>query len=459
MSGDDGRGRGGADGGAGSGEAGGSPDPGPRGWGESPAGGPGAGAGPGTAPVPPGPASGEFRLDGTDGVARAGTFALPRGAIRTPCFMPVGTQGTVKALTPEDLHRADVQIVLANAYHLYLRPGMEVFREVGGLHRFMHWDGPILTDSGGFQVFSLAKINEVDDDGVTFQSHIDGSRHRLTPESSVEIQTALGSDIQMALDECPPGQAGRAMAREAVERSLRWLRRCRDRHRQLRDRAREVWSDASGGGGPSAPAPLPEEAPGPPGAPGLLFPIFQGASFEDLRLESLERTLELGDWPGVGIGGLSVGEPGEVTMSILEACEPAMPRETPRYLMGVGYPEDVLESIRRGVDLFDCVAPTRNGRNGTAFTSRGKVNVKVSRFSDDRRPLDPACECECCRNYSRAYVRHLFIMDELLGLRLLSLHNVRFLVDLTSRARAAILRGEFDDWSRRWLARYRDGDV
>lgn len=385
------------------------------------------------------PDVGSFRLEGTDGRARAGTLRLAHGEVRTPCFMPVGTQGTVKSLTPEDLEGAGVQIVLGNAYHLDLRPGMDVIRRMGGLHRFMNWRGPILTDSGGFQVFSLARINEVDDEGVTFQSHIDGSRHRLTPERSVEIQATLGADVMMALDECPPGEADRPTARKAVERSLRWLARCRERHRELRERG--------------------EDGPGPPWAPGLLFPIFQGASYEDLRLESIERTLEMGDWPGLGIGGLSVGEPTEVTYDVLDACEPAMPRDTPRYLMGVGYPGDVLEAVRRGVDLFDCVAPTRNGRNGTAFTSLGKVNVKVARFTEDERPLDPNCDCECCRNYSRAYVRHLFIMDELLGLRLLSLHNVRFLVDLTSRARRAILRGGFGSWSREWLTRYREAEI
>jgi queuine tRNA-ribosyltransferase len=361
--------------------------------------------------------------------------------------MPVGTQGTVKALTPEDLVGAGAQIILANAYHLYLRPGVRVVAALGGLHGFMHWERPILTDSGGFQVFSLARINEVDDEGVTFQSHLDGSRHRLTPEKVIEIQAALGSDVMMALDECPPGDADRGAARRAVERSLAWLARCRERHGELAAGAppRELDDGA--------------EIRLPPGAPGLLFPIFQGASFPDLRLEALERTLSLGPWPGVGIGGLSVGEPREVTMAILEACEPALPRATPRYLMGVGYPEDVIEAIRRGVDLFDCVAPTRNGRNGTAFTSLGKVNVKVARFSDDARPLDPDCSCELCRHYSRAYLRHLFACDELLGLRLLSLHNVHFLLDLTSRARRAILRGEFDAWADGWLARYQEAAI
>ncbi|MFQ5889402.1 MAG: tRNA guanosine(34) transglycosylase Tgt [Gemmatimonadota bacterium] len=383
--------------------------------------------------------SGAFALEGEDGCARAGRLGLPSGTVETPCFMPVGTQGTIKSLTPEDLSQAGAGMVLANTYHLYLRPGLRVIRAVGGLHRFMHWPGPILTDSGGFQVFSLARINQVDDDGVTFQSHIDGSRHRLTPEKVVEIQAVLGSDIMMALDECPPGEAERARARRAMERTLRWVERCRRRYDELRD-------DHGG----ELTAHLPDGR----GA-GHLFAIFQGGAYADLRLESLARTLQIGEWRGLGIGGLSVGEPKEVTGEILEVLEPAMPRQLPRYLMGVGYPEDVIEAIRLGVDMFDCVAPTRNGRNGTAFTSEGKVNVKVARFAEDAGPLDRECGCECCRNYSRAYIRHLFVCEELLGLRLLSLHNVAFLLRLTAEARAAIVREEFEQWASRWLERYR----
>jgi queuine tRNA-ribosyltransferase len=373
-----------------------------------------------------------FGIEGSDGRARAGTLTLTRGEVETPCFMPVGTLGTVKSLVPEELEGAGVQMLLANAYHLYLRPGTEIVEKMGGLHEFMSWRRPILTDSGGFQVFSLARINEIDDEGVTFQSHIDGSRHRITPERSVEIQTALGSDILMAFDECPPGRADRDTARAALERTLGWLERCRLHHAQLAEEGR---------------------------ARGTLYPIFQGASYADLRLESLERTLELGEWKGVAIGGLSVGEPKDVMLEILDECEPALPRELPRYLMGVGYPEDVIEAVRRGSDLFDCVAPTRNGRNGTAFTSLGRVNVKVARFADDPRPLDPECDCYCCRHYTRAYLRHLFVCDELLGLRLLSLHNVRFLVTLTRLARAAILRSQFEPWAQGWLERYRRAEI
>jgi queuine tRNA-ribosyltransferase len=376
--------------------------------------------------------SGAFRLDAVSGRARAGVLTLRRGVVHTPVFMPVGTQGTVKGLTPADVEAAGAEIVLGNAYHLYLRPGLATLERMGGLNRFMSWDRPILTDSGGFQVFSLAPSNEIDDDGVTFQSHIDGSRHRLTPERSIEIQTVIGSDIQMAFDECPRGEADPRVARTAVERSLAWLARCRLRHAEL----------TAHGAGPDG------------AGPGLLFPILQGASYEDLRIEALARTLELGPWPGVAIGGLSVGEPKDVTRRILDACEPHLPREAPRYLMGVGYPSDLLEAIRRGVDMFDCVAPTRNGRNGTAFTENGQVSVKASRFRDDPRPLDESCDCECCRGYSRAYLRHLTVCGETLGLRLISIHNVRFLIRLTSQARSAILRGDFESWADDRLARY-----
>ncbi len=372
-----------------------------------------------------GPAGdGRFRVEGTSGRARAATLRLSRGTIHTPCFMPVGTMGTVKSLSPDELRAAGVEVLLGNAYHLHLRPGTRVLEELGGLHRFMGWDGPILTDSGGFQVFSLARINRIDDEGVTFRSHLDGSLHRLTPELSMEIQAAIGSDIRMAFDECPPGASSPEDARTAVERTLAWLARCRASHE-----AHES----------------------------LLFPIVQGAAYDDLRLESVERTLAMGEWPGIGIGGLSVGEEKEVTHRVLDTIEPALPADRPRYLMGVGYPDDVIEAVRRGVDMFDCVAPTRNGRNGTAFTAEGRLNIKGARFASDPAPLDETCDAPCCTDYSRAYLRHLFVSNELLGLRLLSLHNVRFLIRLTSRARAAILRGEYDRWADAWLAAYRRG--
>lgn len=374
-----------------------------------------------------------FAVEAASGAARAGTLRLRHGDVPTPCFMPVGTVGTVKFLTPEDLRAAGASIILGNTYHLYLRPGVEVLDEAGGLGPFMHWDGPLLTDSGGFQVFSLAKIRRVEEEGATFQSHIDGSTHLLTPEKAVDVQAVIGSDVMMALDICPPGGANRDTARDAVERTLRWLVRCRDRRlERLEDPASRA---------------------------GLLFPIIQGASYEDLRLESARRTLEIDEWPGIAIGGLSVGEPKEVTYAMLESLEPVLPADLPRYLMGVGYPEDLLEAIARGADLFDCVAPTRNGRNGTAFTSGGQVNVRRASFSRDFRPLDAECGCECCRNYSRAYLRHLFACGELLGQRLLSLHNVAFLLGLTRGARVAIESGNYPAWSEAWLERYRAGGI
>ncbi|MGK7313406.1 MAG: tRNA guanosine(34) transglycosylase Tgt [Candidatus Longimicrobiales bacterium M2_2A_002] len=372
----------------------------------------------------------EYEIIAAEGAARSGVLALPRGEVRTPAFMPVGTQASVKTLAPEEVEATGAEMILANTYHLFLRPGHELVRELGGLHRFMGWDGPILTDSGGYQVFSLADINEVREDGVVFQSHIDGSKHLFTPERVMEIQAALGSDVAMAFDECPPGQADRSLAEEAHERTLRWLERSRQRHDELV--AEGVAGDQT------------------------LFPILQGSTFADLRADAARRVREMGDWAGVAIGGLSVGEPKPVMMEVLEALEPELPADVPRYLMGVGYPDDLLESIRRGCDLFDCVAPTRNGRNGTAWIEEdGQINIKAARYRKDEGPLDPACDCYACRSYSRAYLRHLFVAGEVLGLRLLSVHNIRFLVRLAERARTRIREGTFESWSDDWLARYR----
>lgn len=371
----------------------------------------------------------EFEILATEGAARAGRFHLPHGVVQTPAFMPVGTQATVKTLTPEEVKGVGAEIILGNTYHLFLRPGHEVVREMGGLHGFMNWDRPILTDSGGFQVFSLAEINEVREDGVVFQSHIDGTRHLFTPERVMEIERALGADVIMAFDQLPPGQAPRDVALAAHERTLRWLARCRERFAEL-----------AAEDGPSQ----------------TLFPIVQGAAFADLRRDAARRVVEMGEWDGIAIGGLSVGEPKPVMYEMLDVLEPELPRRLPRYLMGVGYPDDLIEGIRRGVDLFDCVAPTRNGRNGTAWVEdEGQVNVKAGRFKTDPRPLDPACDCYTCRTYTRAYIRHLFVAGEVLALRLLSLHNLRFLIRLAERARTAILAGTFEGWSADWLARYR----
>lgn len=372
----------------------------------------------------------EYEIIAEDGRARSGVFHLPRGTVRTPAFMPVGTQATVKTLAPEEVRATGAEMILANAYHLFLRPGHELIQDLGGLHAFMGWDGPILTDSGGYQVFSLADINEVREDGVVFQSHVDGSRHLFTPERVMEIQASLGADVAMAFDECPPGQADRAVAEEAHERTLRWLERSRLRHEAL-----------------SAEGTATNQT---------LFPILQGSTFTDLRRDAARRVREMGEWDGVAIGGLSVGEPKPVMFEILEDLEPELPDRSPRYLMGVGYPDDLLESIRRGCDLFDCVAPTRNGRNGTAWIeAEGQVNIKAARYKRDTDPLDPTCDCYTCGRYSRAYLRHLFVAGEVLGLRLLSVHNIRFLVRLTERARARIQDGTFERWSEEWLARYR----
>ncbi len=375
-----------------------------------------------------------FRLEATDGAARAGTFTTPHGEVRTPVFMPVGTLGTVKGVSPEELEGIGATMILANTYHLYLRPGHELVRELGGVHAFMRWPGPLLTDSGGFQVFSLAAINEVRDDGVVFQSHIDGSRHVFTPERVMEIERALGADVIMAFDECPPGGSSREATREANERTLRWLERCRNRFLELQGER-----------------PTPEQA---------LFPVLQGNVYDDLRRGHVRQFREVGDWPGWGIGGLSVGEPKPEMWRTLEVLHGEIPEDRPRYLMGVGYPDDILEAVARGVDMFDCVAPTRNARHGTAWTrGEGQVNLKAARFRDDRRPIDPGCDCWACTRFDRAYVRHLMAAGELLGLRLVSIHNLRFLVRLAEDARARVLDGSFTDWSRDWLERYRGARV
>ena len=373
----------------------------------------------------------DFTLEKTAGAARTGRFVTPHGVVESPAFMAVGTLATVKALDPDDLRAMRAQMILANAYHLHLRPGDELIRELGGLHEFMHWDGPILTDSGGFQVFSLAGLRTVEEEGVEFQSHIDGSKRHFTPESVMRIERNLGADVIMQFDHVIPGQSEADVARDASERSLRWLARCRTEFERL------VRED-----------PIPgrrEQA---------LFPIVQGGIHADLRREAATAIREMADWVGYGIGGLSVGEAKPDMYRILEELHSVIPQDRPRYLMGVGFPEDLVEGVRRGVDLFDCVAPTRMGRNGAAFTRDGRLNIKRAEFRTDRRPIDEECDCACCTRFSRAYVRHLFLADEMLGLRLLSLHNVHFLVSLMQEARSALLSGTFDGWSEAWLQRY-----
>ena len=389
----------------------------------------------------------QFDLIATNGAARAGRWTLPHGVVETPCFMPVGTQGTVRSLSPRDLEAIGARIVLANTYHLFLRPGEETVAKLGGLHRFMGWPHPILTDSGGFQVFSLESLRRVSEEGVEFRSHIDGSARFLSPERAVEIQWTLGSDVAMAFDHVIPGQASREAAQDALDRTLRWLERCRRRFEEL---GREAISR-------QPPAVSEETANGYRlSAIGsqTLVPIIQGGTYADLRRASLEGILGAGDWDALAVGGLSVGEPKAATFETLESLGPILPTGRPRYLMGVGFPEDVVGAIARGVDLADCVAPTRMGRNGAAFTDDGPVNIRNARHRDDPGPLDPGCDCETCTTFSRGYLRHLFAAEELLGLRLLSLHNVRYLIRLSARARAAIVDGNFEGWSREWLARY-----
>jgi queuine tRNA-ribosyltransferase len=387
----------------------------------------------------------EFTIAGTEGAARAGTLTLPHGAVPTPAFMPVGTYGAVRGLHPDEVERAGAQIILGNTYHLHLRPGEATIHAMGGIHRFTSWSRPMLTDSGGFQVFSLAGLRTIAEEGVEFTSHIDGSVRSLTPERSMEVQWALGADIAMAFDHVVPGQASHELAEEGMERTLRWLDRCRAHHAEL------AGGQAGGqAGGYSHTAALPHRRT----VHQTLWPIVQGGIHEDLRLRSLEGTLERGPWTGVAIGGLSVGEAKPVMYGVLDLLASRLPKDRPRYLMGVGFPEDLLEGIARGVDLFDCVAATRNGRHGSAWTSSGRLNIRKAAHRTDELPLDPRCDCATCSRFSRGYLRHLFVAGEMLGLRLVSLHNVRFLIRLGEEARRTILAGDFDRWSREWLRRY-----
>ena len=373
----------------------------------------------------------DFWIDGQSGAARSGSLTLPHGTVETPVFMPVGTQATVCTLSPADLKAVGAQIVLANTYHLHVRPGEDVIAQLGGLHKFMAWERPLLTDSGGFQVFSLEGFRKVDDEGVEFQSHIDGGRRKLTPETATEIQAKLGADIAMAFDHVIPGGADEPTARDALERTLRWLKRCKTRHDELKTDEQTLW------------------------------PIIQGGTLPALRTECLDRVMELGPWTGIAIGGLSVGEPKDKMYQTIDALEARLPAILPRYLMGVGFPADLVAAVERGVDLFDCVAPTRGGRNGSAFTPEGTLNIRNAAYRTDDGPLDPSCDCETCTTYSRGYLRHLFVAGELLGLRLLSLHNVRYLIRLAAEMRAAIQRGgdAFATWADDWRRRYQHTGV
>jgi queuine tRNA-ribosyltransferase len=363
---------------------------------------------------------GEFSILKSDDRARAGVLKTAHGEVPTPVFMPVGTVGSVKSLGPDDLQDTKAGIILGNTYHLYLRPGDELLKRRGGLHEFMRWNGPILTDSGGFQVFSLAGLRKLTEDGVEFASHINGSRHFFSPEKVVRIQENIGSDIMMVLDECVAYEQDYEYTRKSLELTTRWATRCREAY--PRDRGDQ-----------------------------LMFGIVQGGFYPDLRRESAEQITDI-DFEGYAIGGLSVGEPKQEMLELMRYTAPLLPAEKPRYLMGVGKPLDILEGIAAGIDMFDCVLPTRNARNGTLYTSRGKVNIKRAEYREDDRPLDPECDCYACRNFSRAYLRHLYVSRELLSYRLNSLHNVHFFVNLAAKARQAIIEGRFFSF----LSSYRD---
>ena len=361
----------------------------------------------------------DFQVSNQDGTARAGKLDTPHGNILTPIFMPVGTLGTVKAAAPEELKALGTQILLGNTYHLHLRPGDELIHKLGGLHRFMNWDGPILTDSGGFQVFSLAKLLKREEEGVVFRSHIDGRKVKLTPESSIAIQQNLGSTIMMCFDECLELPAEREKVQRSLELTSRWATRCKDA--RTTDQA--------------------------------LFGIIQGGGEEGLREESLQQLQEIG-FDGYSIGGLSVGESNEEMYRVTRHIAPRMPSDLPRYLMGVGEPKDLLEGVEAGIDMFDCVLPTRNARNGSLFTSHGKISIKQARFREDPKPLDPECQCNTCQHYSRAYLRHLYLSGEILGMRLNTLHNLHFFLNLMKNARNAILENWFAAFKKEFLEDY-----
>lgn len=345
--------------------------------------------------------------------ARLGILHTPRGSIETPVFMPVGTQATVKTMSPDELKEVGAEIILSNTYHLYMRPGHDLIKEAGGLHKFMSWDRPILTDSGGFQVFSLSNLRDIHEEGVYFKSHIDGSKHFISPEKSIEIQNALGSDIIMAFDECIPYPSEYDYVYKSVERTTRWAARCKEAHNNTENQA--------------------------------LFGIIQGGMYKDLREKSAREIISL-DFPGYAIGGLSVGEPAEEMYAMLECTVPLLPENKPRYLMGVGSPDYLIEGSIRGIDMFDCVLPTRIGRNGTVMTKKGRIIIRDAVYARDFTPLDPECDCYTCKNFTRAYIRHLLKVNEILGMRLTTYHNIKFLIDLMKNIRQAIIENRLGDF-------------
>jgi queuine tRNA-ribosyltransferase len=358
--------------------------------------------------------------------ARRGRLHTPHGVVETPVFMPVGTQATVKTLSPEQVWDLGARIILSNTYHLYLRPGHDLVQEAGGLHKFMNWKGAVLTDSGGFQVFSLSELRKITEEGVEFRSHLDGSKHFLSPERAIEIENALGADIIMAFDECTPWPCEWQYAKDSLERTFRWAKRCKEAHRRPHDQA--------------------------------LFGIIQGSTFADLRRLAAEQITSL-DFPGYAVGGLSVGEPKELMAEMLDVTVPLIPEDKPRYLMGVGSPEDLVEGVWRGIDMFDCVLPTRIARHGTVFLPDGKMTVRNAEFARDFRPIQEGCDCYTCQNYTRAYIRHLLKADEQFGLTLCSIHNLRFLVRLMEEIRAALDVGTFAQFRQEFLTRWYEGEA
>ena len=368
----------------------------------------------------------KYTLEVKDGNARAGVIETPHGKIETPVFMPVGTQATVKAMTKEELEEINSQIILGNTYHLYLNPGDDLVDDFGGLHKFMRWDRPILTDSGGFQVFSLGSLRRIKEEGVHFRSHLDGSKHFLSPEKSISIQNNLGSDIMMVLDECPPGMSSREYLIPSIERTTRWAKRCIDANKN---------KDRQG-----------------------LFAIVQGGIYEDLRDKSFEELSQYDeDFAGYALGGLAVGEPREDMYRILEYITPKLPENKPRYLMGVGEPLDMLEAVESGIDMMDCVQPTRIGRHGTVFTKYGRLVIKNKVYELDDRPLDEGCDCYACKNYTRGYIRHLFKAKEILGQRLATYHNLHFLIKLMNDSREAIKEGRCKEFKDEFIKNYTQG--
>lgn len=368
----------------------------------------------------------QFKLEHTSGKARQGVITTAHGEIPTPIFMPVGTQGTVKAMTPQDLKDVGARIILGNAYHLYLRPGQEMVKKAGGLHKFMGWDRPILTDSGGFQVFSLADLRKIKEEGVEFQSHLDGSCHKFTPENVMQLEVDLGADIIMNFDECIPYPSSYEYTEDSTARTTRWAKRCRQKFLELKD-----------GDGESQ----------------ALFGIVQGGTHPELRQRSAREMVEIG-FEGYAIGGLAIGEPKEATWEAIEAANGILPPDSPRYMMGVGFPEDIIKGVSLGVDMFDCVIPTRNARNGSLFTSTGKLAMKNAVHQDDLSPVDDTCDCYLCRNFSRAYLRHLFMSGEILAAHLATVHNLRFYLAMMENIRQAISDDKYDEWSRGFLNRY-----